>query len=72
LQHFRTPLRGIAATFYKICIVAAVATWRHNKNNLLVAYGLARDTELSFHQVAATPTVAAKIGQPEFLPPSQC
>jgi hypothetical protein len=41
----------------------AVATWRQNENNLLVPYGLARDTTLSSQHVAATPKVAAKIGQ---------
>jgi hypothetical protein len=34
------------------------------KNNLLIPYGLARDTALSSQHVVATPTVAAKIGQP--------
>jgi hypothetical protein len=38
------------------------------ENNLLIPYGLARDIELLSQHVAATPTVAAKIGQPESLP----
>jgi hypothetical protein len=62
----------VDTTFDKICLVEAVATWRQRENNLLIPYGLARDTELSSHLVAATPTVAAKIGQPEFLPRSRC
>jgi hypothetical protein len=33
----------------------------------VIPYGLARDTELLSQLVAATPVVAAKIGQQEFL-----
>jgi hypothetical protein len=56
----------VNTTFDTICIAEAVAAWRQRQNNLLVPYGLGRDTALSSQVVAATPTVAAKIGQPEF------
>jgi hypothetical protein len=46
-----------------MCLTLTVATWRQSENNLLIPYGLARDTELLSQHVAATPTVAAKIGQ---------
>jgi hypothetical protein len=51
-----------------MCIAKAVSAWRHNENNLLIPYGLARDTAVSSHLVAAGPSVAAKIGQKAFLP----
>src|ERR1700693_2910034 len=50
--------------------LAAVATWRQNENNPVVPYGLARDTAVSSPLVASIASVAAKIGQPEFLPRS--
>jgi hypothetical protein len=36
----------------------------------VIPYGLARDSAVQSHSVASTASVAAKIGQPEFLPPS--
>jgi hypothetical protein len=53
-------------------LAEAVATWRQSENNLLIPYGLARDTALLSQHVAAAPNVAAKIGQQEFLPSSRC
>jgi hypothetical protein len=62
----------LAATFDNKCVAEAVATWRQRQNNLLIPYGLARDTELLSQHVAAAPNVAAKIGQQEFLPSFRC
>ena len=50
----------------------AIASWRQCENNLLIPYSLAHDTELLSQHVAATPNVAAKIGQQEFLPSFRC
>jgi hypothetical protein len=58
---------GGNTTFDRIRLIEAVATWRHKLNKTVITYGLARDTELSSYVVAATPVVAAKIGQHEFL-----
>jgi hypothetical protein len=40
------------------------------QNNLLIPYGLAHDIALLSQHVVATPTVAAKIGQPGLCPVS--
>jgi hypothetical protein len=61
-----------AATFDRLCLAEAVASWRQSENNLLIPYSLARDTELLSQHVAAAPNVAAKIGQQEFLPSFRC
>jgi hypothetical protein len=62
----------LVATFDNKCVAEAVATWRQTRNNLLIPYSLARDTELLSQHVAAAPNVAAKIGQQEFLPSFRC